>query len=165
MTQPQSGYYKFYVKRLNAQELGYRKGVLATGAYWYISKKAAAHFFPPLEKLIHNDSSNIHLYTHNSVERVNITYVYHNDRHSVRYGTRDEYRIYLNRHIAPSDYTYKPGDILIFERVGLMDFNLFHIAPIDPIHNKLSLFLAPLGRQNSHFLTERLPAFMDGHLD
>jgi hypothetical protein len=165
MPQPNSVHYRYYIKRLNSQELGYRKGILSTGAYWYVSKKAAAHFFPRLDKLIHNDSSNIHLFIYNSRTRANITYVYHNDRHSVRFGTRDEYRIYLNRKVSPSKFTYGPGDILIFNRFGSKDYRLFHISTIDPLYKKINIFLEDLGGHHSHFLMDRLPDFMISHLD
>ena len=46
--------YRFYLKKLTTNELGYRKGKLVTGQMFFISKYAAG-FFPPLSKEINNE--------------------------------------------------------------------------------------------------------------
>ena len=44
-----------YIKKLTTQELGYRKGRLMTGGYFYISKSAGGTFFKELDKYVLND--------------------------------------------------------------------------------------------------------------
>ena len=47
--------YDVYIKKLTTQELGYRKGRLMTGGYFYISKSAIGTFFSELNKFRLND--------------------------------------------------------------------------------------------------------------
>ena len=47
--------YDVYLKKLTTQELGYRKGRLMTGGYFYISKYAIGTFFKELDKYTLND--------------------------------------------------------------------------------------------------------------
>ena len=85
-----------------------------TGQMFFISKYAAG-FFPPLSKEIYNDCINLRI---RMAETENLSYlnlVYHNDKHNVPGGTRDEYRIYLNSDIAPHPHVYQPEDIITFE--------------------------------------------------
>jgi hypothetical protein len=44
--------------------------------------------------------------------------VYHNDKYNRIDGTRDEFRIYLNRDVAPDDFFFRPNDIVIFEKIS-----------------------------------------------
>jgi hypothetical protein len=48
--------YKYYLKKLTSNELGYRKGKLSNGQMFYISKEAAV-FFPALSTEINNDTA------------------------------------------------------------------------------------------------------------
>ena len=90
-----------YLKKLTTQELGYRKGRLMTGGYFYISKSAVGTFFKVLDKYVLNDflrlDFNDPLEPGNTIQA---SYVYHNDKYSKENGTRNEYRIYHNRDIA-----------------------------------------------------------------
>ena len=94
--------YKYYLKKLTSNELGYRKGKLTTGQMFYISKQAAV-FFPPLSSEINNDTVDIVFKVDYKQEPIFLSLVYHNDKYNRVDGTRDEYRIYLNRDIAPND--------------------------------------------------------------
>lgn len=88
------------VKRLNAQELGYRNGEpRSAGRYIYISKYMVSSL-PPVPM-----GSNPRLPLYVSNLDVTCDYVYYTE------GTRDEYRIYLDP-IDPNQ-DYQPGDIVI----------------------------------------------------
>ena len=106
-----------YIKKLNPQELGFRQGVLRTGGYFYISKKAAKNFFGSLRKDVNNDQKIITMScVDGKFESAEISYVYHNDKFNTDRGTRDEYRIYLNGQIQFHVLQFMPNDIVIFEK-------------------------------------------------
>lgn len=95
--------YKYYLKKLTSNELGYRKGKLTNGQMFYISKQAV-EFFPPLRTEINNDTAVLEFNVEYKKEPIYLNIVYHNDKFNREDGTRDEYRIYLNREIAPDDF-------------------------------------------------------------
>ena len=107
--------YKYYLKKLTSNELGYRKGKLTNGQMFYVSKQAV-DFFPPLNKEINNDSAMLEFNVEYKEDPIYLNLVYHNDKYNREDGTRDEYRIYLNREIAPDDFFFRPGDIIVIER-------------------------------------------------
>lgn len=121
-----------YFKLLKPQELGYRKGVLRTGQYIYISKKAAKIFFPVLSKYILNDT---HRLIFNDpfypTAKMEASLVFHNDKHCVVNGTRDEYRLYLNRSIVEHDLCFRPNEIIGFEKIGA-SFRIHHFKKSSP---------------------------------
>lgn len=108
---------QYYIKKLGSQELGSPKpdGKVSRGRYIYISKKLA-EFFPHLSEVVKNDAVVIPIIPFFSNEKVYSWYVYHNDKHNQINGTRDEYRIYLNKNIDPNRL-YQPNDIVVFEKV------------------------------------------------
>jgi hypothetical protein len=108
--------YKYYLKKLTANELGYRNGKLSTGQMFYISKQAA-DFFPTLSRSINNDSTDLVFEVDYRKDPVYLSLVYHNDKYNREQGTRDEYRIYLNRDIAPDDFFFRPDDIIVMEKI------------------------------------------------
>ena len=83
-------------------------------------------FFPHLSKTVTNDAIVIPIIPFFSNTKVYSWYVYHNDKYNTPNGTRDEYRIYLNKNIDP-DRLYKPNDIIVFERVFLEESDLMPI--------------------------------------
>ena len=113
-----------YIKKLTPQELGYRKGQLTTGGYFYISKAAVGAFFEKLSDTIHNDSLQLDFNDpFNEGEIINASYIFHNDLYALENGTRNEYRIYLNREISKHELHFRPDDIIVF----LKDENTFSI--------------------------------------
>lgn len=111
--------YDYYLKKLTTQELGYRNGKLSTGAYFYISKQAVGKFFQELDKNKLNDSIILNFINCDFyLENLTATFVYHNDSHCKVDGTRDEYRIYLNRSLNPHDMYIRPNDIIIFKKLN-----------------------------------------------
>lgn len=107
---------KYYLKKLTPQELGYRAGKPGGGGrYFYISKDCL-DFFPPLSETVLNDSVILPVIPPFSDNKVYTKFVYHNDKHAKEGGTRDEYRLYLNKEIDPDGSFYKAGDIIAMER-------------------------------------------------
>lgn len=115
--------YKYYLKKLTSNELGYRNQELKTGQIFYISKQAV-EFFPPLRPDVNNDSVIIQVTVEYRENPIFVNLVYHNDKFNREDGTRDEYRIYLNRDIAPNDYFFRPGDIVVFCRISEFNYSM-----------------------------------------
>jgi hypothetical protein len=121
--------YDVYIKKLTTQELGYRKGRLMTGGYFYISKSAIGTFFKELDKYVLNDF--LRLDFNDPLEDGNImqaSYVYHNDKFAVENGTRNEYRIYHNRGIATHNLHFQPFDIIVFHKIDESQYRLEHFT-------------------------------------
>ncbi len=122
--------YDVYLKKLTTQELGYRKGRLMTGGYFYISKSAVGTFFKELDKFTLNDY--LRLDFNDPLEPGNIiqaSYVYHNDKYVKENGTRNEYRIYHNRDIATHSLHFQPFEIVSFIKEGYDNYRIEHFTP------------------------------------
>lgn len=121
-----------YLKKLTTQELGYRKGRLMTGGYFYISKSAVGTFFKELDKYVLNDY--LKLDFNDPLEPGNIiqaSYVYHNDKFAKENGTRNEYRIYHNRDIAKHELHFQPSEIVAFIKESDNNFRIEHFTTRD----------------------------------
>lgn len=122
-----SAQYDVYIKKLTTQELGYRKGRLMTGGYFYISKSAVGSFFKELDKYVLNDF--LRLDFNDPLEPkgvIQASYVYHNDKYTRENGTRNEYRIYHNRDIATHNLHFQPFDIVVFIKEGEDNYRIEH---------------------------------------
>jgi hypothetical protein len=115
--------HKYYLKKLTSNELGYRNDQLKTGQIFYISKQAV-DFFPPLRADINNDNVMLQISVEYREDPIYVNFVYHNDKYNREDGTRDEYRIYLNRDIAPDDYFFRPRDIVVFCRISQYNYSM-----------------------------------------
>jgi hypothetical protein len=146
---------KLYLKKLGAQELGYRKGKQTTGGYFYISKNATS-FFPELSKSKLNDTVVLEFKVDYRNEPIFINLVYHNDKFCKLSGSRDEYRIYLNRDIAPDDYFFRPNDIIIFQRIEENKYSLERIREGNDNYNRLNKIIFESQLQGNHALVENL---------
>ncbi|PWK28260.1 HNH endonuclease [Arcicella aurantiaca] len=135
---------KYYIKKLGFQELGSPKpdGSVSRGRYIYVSKQVQS-FFPQLSKVITNDAVVIPIVPFFKNEKVYSWYVYHNDKYNQSNGTRDEFRIYLNKLIDPNKL-YQPNDIVVFERVEQNDNELMPLYFMYRFDNE---------NENYHFLT------------
>lgn len=130
--------YDVYIKKLTTQELGYRKGRLMTGGYFYISKAAIGTFFRELDKYTLNDF--LRLDFNDPLEPGNIiqaSYVYHNDKYVKENGTRNEYRIYHNRDIATHSLHFQPFEIVAFIKEGVDNYRIEHFTPNHEKYNLL----------------------------
>lgn len=119
--------FDIYIKKLTTQELGYRKGRLMTGGYFYISKSAVGSFFKELNKNVLNDF--LRLDFNDPLEPGNIiqaSYVYHNDKYARENGTRNEYRIYHNRDIAKHELHFQPFEIVVFIKESEENYRIEH---------------------------------------
>jgi hypothetical protein len=144
--------YRYYLKKLTSNELGYRKGKLSNGQMFYISKQAA-DFFPLLSSKINNDSVVIEVNVEYRTESVSLVLVYHNDKFNREDGTRDEYRIYLNRDIAPDDFFFRPGDIILFEKKDKNQYFLSKFREGNPEYEKMDELIKCSPTRGQHAFT------------
>jgi hypothetical protein len=147
--------HKYYLKKLTSNELGYRKGKLSNGQMYYISKQAA-DFFPKLSTEINNDTAILEINVEYKNDPVFLNLVYHNDKFNREKGTRDEYRIYLNREIAPDDFFFRPDDIIIFERKGENKYILQKYRKGSDLYNNLELLIIKNKMRGQHALLNNL---------
>ena len=139
-----------YLKKLNPQELGFRKGILRTGGYFYISKRAADVFFGSLRKNVNNDSEILKISSVDyEFDVAEMSYVYHNDKWNTAAGSRDEYRIYLNRQIQFHALHFMPNDIVVFEKVG-DTYSFLHLKECDNRYPKYLSLLEIHGIRGNH---------------
>jgi hypothetical protein len=121
-----------YLRKLNAQELGYRKGAPKKAGRYILISKEYAEYFPKLSETILNDYVMIYISAPHSEKAVMCHYVYHNSKIAERKsGGRDEFRIYLNACIDPNGDFFQPEDIIALLRQYLENedrpnYLLFH---------------------------------------
>lgn len=108
----------FYIKKLGSQELGSPKpdGSVSRGRYIYVTK-AYENFFPFLSTTVTNDNVLVPIIPPFNDEKIYTTFVYHNDKLNQPNGTRDEFRLYLNRNLDPNRSYFRVDDIIVFERI------------------------------------------------
>jgi hypothetical protein len=147
--------YKYYLKKLTSNELGYRKGKLTNGQMFYISKQAS-DFFPPLSTEINNDTAVLEFNVEYKEVPVYLNLVYHNDKFNREDGTRDEYRIYLNREIAPDDFFFRPGDIIVLERKDEYKYVLEKFRKGNVNYDKLDSIITESKIRGQHALRNKL---------
>lgn len=145
--------FEVYIKKLTTQELGYRKGRLMTGGYFYISKSAIGTFFKELDKYVLNDF--LRLDFNDPLEPGNIiqaSYVYHNDKFAVENGTRNEYRIYHNRGIATHNLHFQPFEIIAFHKIDEYQYRLDHFTRLDKEYSSLEKIVLDSKIRGNHAL-------------
>lgn len=113
--------YRYFIKKLGHQELGSinSEGIPQRGRYIFVSKNhKILSIFPHLSEVVVNDSALLPILAIYSGEKVYCNYIYHNDKISrPGIGTRDEYRIYLNKGLDSRDKIfYKEGDYIIIRK-------------------------------------------------
>lgn len=147
--------YKYYLKKLTSNELGYRKGKLTNGQIFYISKQAV-DFFPLLSSEVNNDTAVLEFIVEYKAHPIYLNLVYHNDKYNREEGTRDEYRIYLNREIAPDDYFFRPDDIIVIERRDEYKYVLKKFREGNNKYDKLDAIINGSRMRGQHALTDQL---------
>lgn len=106
-----------YIRKLNSQELGYRRGAPQKAGRYILVSKQALELFPPLSDSVLNDHIMIYLIPPNSDRAVLTNFVYHNSKIAEeKPGGRDEFRIYLNSGNDTGRDFFKPDDIVVFHR-------------------------------------------------
>lgn len=145
-----------YVRKLKAQELGYRSGIPhGGGRYFYISKSSTP-YFPPLSDTVTNDHLLLNIIPSFNDEIVLTKYVYHNDKFTIEKGTRDEYRLYLNSKLDPKGELFEPDDIVlivkIYDEEDIM-YKLIRLTPAWRDYNRIdSILTAADQKYKSHAL-------------
>jgi hypothetical protein len=133
----------FYIKKLGSQELGSPKadGSVSRGRYIYVTK-AYENFFPHLSTTVTNDNVLVPVIPPFSEEKIYTTLVYHNDKFNVEGGTRDEFRLYLNRNLDPDRGYFRVDDIVVFERIDTGTpvplYFLYRFDTTDTFYNDLA---------------------------
>lgn len=162
--------YNFYIKKLNKQELGYRKGIPGkAGRYIYVSKKAT-EFFPYLSRQVTNDSVLLPLVLPGFGRKAYCRYVYHNDKFTKDTGTRDEYRIYLNSDVDPGSCFFKADDIVVLEQRGTNHIDrvyiLYHFRSDSSNYSELNALLKKnkIDNYGNHALCNDIPMLQGGSL-
>jgi len=151
----------YYLKELNEQELGYRKGIPhKAGRYIYITK-SYGDFFPFLSQTVTNDNILLPIITSNDDSKIYTTLVYHNDKYTRQGGSRDEYRLYLNSDIDPDQNYFKPQDIIVFERIKndedvIPIYRLSRFNRENHYYNKLSKILSDSKNRGRHAFIDEL---------
>ena len=146
---------RYYLKKLTSNELGYRKGKLSNGQMFYISKQAV-DFFPPLSSEINNDTAVLEFNVDYIEDPIYLNLVYHNDKYNREDGTRDEYRIYLNRDIAPDDFFFRPNDIIVIERKDENKYILEKFREGNKEYKRLGAIITESKMRGQHSFTENL---------
>ncbi len=82
--------------------------------------------------------------------------MYHNDKFSKLSGSRDEYRIYLNRDIAPDDFFFRPNDIIVIERKDENKYILEKFREGNKEYKRLGAIITESKMKGQHSLTENL---------
>lgn len=146
-----------YLRKLNAQELGYRNGRPGGAGRYFLVSKGAVGFFPPLSEIIVNDKIILDVIPPFSGNVVLTKYVYHNDSIAAD-GTRNEYRLYLNTGNDPGRDYFKPDDIVVIVKIldaeNNFTYKMLQYDASDREYAKLDSLMsaAPLNRQRSHAL-------------
>ena len=122
---------------------------------FYISKQAS-DFFPPLSTEINNDTAVLEFNVEYKEVPVYLNLVYHNDKFNREDGTRDEYRIYLNREIAPDDFFFRPGDIIVLERKDEYKYVLEKLRKGNVNYDKLDSIITESRIRGQHALRNKL---------
>lgn len=151
----------YYLKKLGRQELGSvnANGIPQRGRYIYISKSEnVLHFFPPLSTTDLNDCALIPIIPLYLNKKVYCNYVYHNDRVIDPNGTRNEYRLYLNRELEDNVWLFQEGDIVLLKKDQLQTdtqevqtvYFLDLITPTDNLYNRCNNLIAEYPIRGGH---------------
>ena len=116
------GEYGYFIKQLGRQELGSvdSSDKPQRGRYVLVSKdENVLSLFPPLSENVVNDSSLLPILPLYTGIKTYANFVYHNDKHSrPDVGSRDEYRLYLNKYLdSKTKIFYKSGDFIVLRKV------------------------------------------------
>lgn len=147
----------YYIKKLGKQELGVSSdGSIARGRYIYITK-AYEDFFPHLSAVVKNDNVLLPIIPPFSDKKIYTTLVYHNDKHSTPDGSRDEFRLYLNRDLDPERNYFKPEDIILFQKEDvensqISNYLLQRFSQGDEIYEKLNSLIESSPIRGGHAL-------------
>lgn len=111
----------YYIKKLQKQEMGSPDslGRIHRGRYIYLSKDSG-DFFPPMSKVIENDTLVLPIIMPNKQTKLYAKFVYHNSKYSVLNPVkrpRNEFRLYLNNDIDNNKELFHINDIVVLEKI------------------------------------------------
>lgn len=110
-----------YIRKINAHEIGVRRGgkTKRAGCYLLISRSAVS-FFPTLRANVLNDSINLSILPPTGSNVSTAQLIYHNNK-LFGDGSRNERRLYLTRDLDPNNYM-EPDDILVMKNIEFNNF-------------------------------------------
>lgn len=166
--------YKYFIKKLGNQEMGSVNsfGIPQRGRYIFVSKSTEVlSIFPPLSEIVLNDSALLPILAMYSGEKVYCNYIYHNDSIArPGQGTRNEYRIYLNKGLDNREKVFfVAGDYVVIRKVELLQdgvdnsfYALDYIKESDSAFSAFISQLTPLRAHSGQFYFEgEIPQFED----
>lgn len=151
--------YKYFIKKLGNQELGSVNtfGHPQRGRYIFVSKSPEVlSIFPPLSEIVLNDSALLPILVMYSGEKVYCNYIYHNDSISrPGHGTRNEYRIYLNKGLDNKEKIFfSAGDYVVIRKVELfqdgIDNSFYALDYVKASDVRFSSFISQLRPLRAH---------------
>jgi HNH endonuclease len=122
----------FFLKKLNAHELGYRNGKPGGAGQFLLIPKNTIAFFPTLSSKKLNDSINI------TLNGVSLPYTYHNSKYSSLNPKedRDEFRLYINSEIKNANTPFTPNDIILLVNTDLSNvFKMYYFPTTSSYYN------------------------------
>ncbi len=158
---------KYYLKKCQHQELGSvgADGVAHRGRYLLTSMdEGVMSLFPPLSTTQMNDSALLPIIPLYSNKKVYCNYVYHNDK--FHGGTRNEYRIYLNKSLENDQLYFHTDDIMIMRSAEIRneDDELQTVYLMDLIRDHTSPEYAQLDDVITHYPIRGGYGIFDGFL-
>lgn len=166
--------FKYFIKKLGNQELGSVNafGVPQRGRYIFVSKSTEVlSIFPPLSEIVVNDSALLPVLALYCGDKVYCNYIYHNDSISKPgIGTRNEYRIYLNKGLDSRDKLFFiAGDYIVIRKVEVFQddidksfYALDYIPASDTTFTTFISTLTPLRANSGQYYYEgEIPQFED----
>jgi hypothetical protein len=158
----------YYIKKIGFQEAGSpdENGKLQRGRYILVSKKSE-DFFPPLSETEYNDTIILPVVPPNSNQKVYCSYVFHNDKYhgSIAKSPRNEYRLYINSDLDPTRSYFKPGDIIVFNKIETEDnvsiYQTISFRPEENNYKILDVLIATSGLYGGHALIKDKLSFID----
>lgn len=147
----------YYIKKLGKQELGVSAdGSIARGRYIYITK-GYEDFFPHLSAVVKNDNVLLPIVPPFNEKKIYSTLVYHNDKHSTSDGSRDEFRLYLNKDLDPNKNYFQPDDIVLFQKEDIensqiSNYLLQKFSPNDTEYSRLNQLIESSSIRGGHAL-------------
>ena len=144
--------YKYFIKKLGNQEMGSVNalGIPQRGRYIFVSKSTEVlSIFPPLSEIVLNDSALLPILAMYSGEKVYCNYIYHNDSIArPGQGTRNEYRIYLNKGLDNREKVFfVAGDYIVIRKVELfqdgVDNSFYALDVMPPVFSRSTTRKSP----------------------
>lgn len=145
-----------YVRRVNANEIGIRKGGKSkrAGSFLMVSKRCL-NFLPDLNPKIADDTLRIQYISPNGQNMGLVEYVWHNKSLHEENSTRNEHRLYFSRELDGSNYI-EPNDIIVMKKVFENNFDGIKLFLFKKDKDKEYGLISDLIGTSTHSLHEKI---------